>query len=98
MTLKRNLTHPNFVIGLISYLLLLSGVVVLATEKDTGKLFILTSFLLGAVHWIGSMISISTDTKLAKEKTIRYFWLSLLIMVPPFAGMLYYTMDKKKIS
>ncbi|RYF81106.1 MAG: hypothetical protein EON98_12775 [Chitinophagaceae bacterium] len=95
MVIERNMTHPNFFIGLISYLLLLTGVVVIANERETGKIVILTSILLGAIHWVGSMISVWEDGKLKTDETKRYFWLSLVIMIPPIAGMLYYMTEKR---
>jgi prolipoprotein diacylglyceryltransferase len=96
--LERNMTHPNFLLGLISSLLLIAGVFVLASEREAGRIVILTSIFLGAIHWVGSMISVCKDHTLKKEETSRYFWLSLVIIIPPIAGMLYYMADDKKVS
>ena len=93
LVLKTNMGHPNFFLGLMSYLLLLTGVVVLANESEVGKVFILASVLLGAIHWIGSLINVWNDRRLKNEEASRYFWFSLVIMIPPIAGMLYYMTD-----
>jgi hypothetical protein len=98
MSRKRNTRHPNFIIGAVSYLFLLVGVVFFANGMEVGKALVLTAVLLGGIHWIGSIIDVWTDKQLKQESDSRYFWLALVIMIPPIAGVLYYIMRQKKIS
>ena len=98
MVLKRNIKHPNFIIGLISYLLLMTGVVLNAYGSDVGNWVILLSLLLGGLHWAGTIIDVSTDGRLKNDQLTRTFWIGVIIMVPPLAGMIYYMADRKRIS
>jgi hypothetical protein len=97
INIKRNMKHPNFVLGIISYVLLLAGVVLLTTEITLGRQLIIAAFVAGGVHWIRSIVDVYTDRKL-KNQTSRYFWFALIIMVPPLAGMIYYMIDGKNYS
>jgi hypothetical protein len=77
--------------------MLLAGVVLLVFEPALGRLFIIGSFIAGGVHWITSMIDVCTDRNLKNQES-RYFWLALVIMVPPLAGMIYYMIDERNFS
>jgi hypothetical protein len=98
MALKRNIKHPNFIVGWISYLLLLAGIVLNAYDVGIGKTLILGSFLSGGVHWIGSMFDVWTDPTLKNEDISRGFWFQLVLMIPPVAGMIYYMTQHKKVT
>src|SRR5688572_17716050 len=98
MTLKRNMTHPNFFTGLVSYLLFLTGVVLQIYNSPLGLQLILVSIILGGIHWIVSLIDVCTDSELKRDEQSRYLWLSLVIMIPPIAGMMYYMMNRKILS
>ena len=98
MIIKRNTRHPNFIIGTLSYILLLMGVVASSDDFIAGKYLILLAVLLGGIHWIGSIITVWTDPNLKNESDSRYFWLAIVIMIPPIAGMIYYIVRQKKIS
>ncbi len=60
-------------------------------------MLILVAFLLGGIHWIGSIVDVWTDPTLKNEDKSRYFWFALVIMIPPMAGVLYYMMRQKKV-
>ena len=98
MLLERNTKHPNFIIGVLSYILLLVGVVSNSDDFVAGKYLILIAVLFGGIHWVGSIISVWTDPHLKNESDSRYFWLAIVIMIPPIAGMIYYVVKQKKIS
>ena len=98
MTLEKNMTHPNFIIGALSYLLLLTGAVLLQHNVQFAIPFIIGAVILGAIHWVVSMINVCQDADLKNETESRYFWLALVIMIPPIVGMMYYSMKRKKIS
>ena len=92
------MTHPNFVVGLLSYLLFLTGVVLLIYNSDVGMQFILLSIIMGGVHWVGSIIDVCTDSELKHDERSRFLWLAVVIMIPPISGMLYYMMSRKTLS
>jgi len=97
MTLKRNMKHPNFILGLISYLSLLVGIILLASNLALGRQLIILSFFIGGIHWIASIIDVCTDPNLNDQHS-RYFWLAIVIMIPPMAGMIYYMIDGRRFS
>lgn len=89
--------HPNFILGLISYLLLFIGVVVLAGNITLGRQLLFSSLIIGTIHYIGSIIDVSTDSNLKGQQSL-YFWLAIVIMIPPMAGMFYYMIDGRRFS
>ncbi len=98
MSLKKNVVHPNFIIGLVSYFLLLTGIIMNANRVEAGYTLIIVSVLLGGFHWIRSIIDVWNDRDLKSEEAKQYFWLGLVIMIPPLAGMMYYMINQKKVS
>ncbi len=92
------MTHPNFVVGLLSYLLFLIGVVLQIYNSAIGLQVILTSIILGGIHWVGSLIDVCTDSDLKHDAQSRFLWLSIVVMIPPIAGMMYYMMNRKVLS
>ena len=97
MTIKHTI-HPNFFIGLASYLLFLAGVFARYGNISLGTTIIATAIALGAIHWIAAIIDVSTNKALKKDGRSWYLWIALIIMVPPLSGMLYYMMKKRKVN
>ena len=56
-----NTKHPNFLLGVISYMLLLAGVVLLTSNVLYGRFLIMTAFVAGAIHWVRAIIDVSTS-------------------------------------
>ena len=96
MTFKKNITHPGFYIGLLSFILFVLGVVLRGNGYVKGDVVILSALVLGAVHWVWSIINVIKGYDLNPESKI--FWLILVMLVPPVGGMLYYMMRRKNIS
>ena len=97
MTLKRNTRHPNFFLGLASYLFLFVGVVMHASDMVAGAFLIIAALLLGAFHWVTSLFNVATDRNFKNQES-RYFWLGTVIMIPPLGGMFYYMIDGRNFS
>jgi hypothetical protein len=96
MALKKNIRHPSFITGLLSFVLLLLGVVLRGNGYVKGDFIILSSIILGGVHWIWSMIDVITGYDLKPESKI--FWLIMVMLIPPVGGMVYYMMKRKNVS
>lgn len=90
--------HPNFIIGLISYLALLTGVLMFAIGVEAGKAVVLVAFILGGLHWIGSIINVSNDSLIKENEGLWYFWFASVFLVPPIGGMIYYMVNNKRVS
>ena len=97
MTLKTNMKHPNFILGLISYILFLIGIIMVSTGYEVGKAVVFAAVIMGALQWVGSLVDVSRDPALNDQHS-RYFWFAIVLMIPPLAGMLYYMVDAKRIT
>ena len=98
MNQKRKIVHPNFIIGLISYLALLAGVLMNANDIEAGKAIIVGSILLGGLHWLGSIVDVSRDQLKKENQGLWYFWFASVLIIPPLGGMIYYMINDKRVS
>lgn len=96
MALKKNTKHPSFIIGAISFIVFLLGIVLRGSGYATGDWVILSAVVLGGIHWIWSIIDVITGYDLNPDS--RIFWMILVILIPPVGGMLYYIMKRKNVS
>lgn len=88
--------HPSFIIGLLSFVLFLLGIVLRANSYVQGDWVILSSVALGAIHWIWSIVDVIKGYDLKPDSKI--FWLIIVMLIPPLGGMIYYMMRRKNIS
>ncbi len=98
MKQKRRFIHPNFIIGLISYLSLLVGVILFANGSETGKAIIIGAILLGGLHWLVSVFNVSRDGLMKKDQGLWYFWFATVLIIPPLGGMIYYMVNDKRVT
>lgn len=96
MTLKKNTRHPSFIIGALSFVVFLLGVVLRGNGYVKADMIILSAMMLGAVHWIWSVIDVITSYDLNPGS--KNFWLIIVMLIPPFGGMIYYLMKRKNVS
>jgi len=86
-------THPNFILGIISLLLLIIGAILLQRPDNSISRYILTaSVVLGGIHWIWAIVDVFRQQNLASQS--RVLWGILVIAIPPVGGILYYAMSK----
>ena len=96
MRLEKNTRHPSFIIGLVSFVLFILGVV-LRGYGYAGGIYVLGSAVaLGAIHWIWSITDVVTGYDL--KPASKSFWLILVMLIPPLGGMIYYMMRRKNVS
>jgi hypothetical protein len=88
----RNKTHPNLILGIVSLILMLVGIAFKANGYRGGDFILIGSILIGAIHWIWSIIDVFKNQP--KESQSRVLWIILVIIIPPIGGILYYTMSK----
>jgi 4-hydroxybenzoate polyprenyltransferase len=84
--------HPNFILGIVSLLLLLMGVFMRMNGYRGGDYILIGSIALGGIHWIWSIIDVLRHQNNASQS--RVLWAILVIIVPPVGGLLYYSMSK----
>jgi hypothetical protein len=90
----KNIRHPNFILGLISFIIFFTGIGMRANGLEGGNYVLGASLLLGGIHWIWSIIDVFTDFRVNSGSENRIIWIILVIILPPIGGMLYYTMSK----
>jgi hypothetical protein len=92
---KKNMSHPAFIIGALSFLCLLIGVFINAQNQAAGKDILIAAAVLGFVHWVWSIVDVFTNPNL--DGRSRVFWRTLVIIVAPIGGMVYYMMKHKVV-
>ncbi|RYD98479.1 MAG: hypothetical protein EOP50_04915 [Sphingobacteriales bacterium] len=85
-------THPNFIIGIISLVLLFVGVGVYRSGSSTGTWIWILAAILGGIHWIWAISDVFRQQNLASQS--RVLWGILVVAIPPIGGLLYYMMSK----
>jgi hypothetical protein len=90
----KNIRHPNFLLGLFSFILFLVGIGMRANGMQGGDYVIGTSVVLGGIHWIWSIIDVFKDYRVNSGSENQIIWIILVVIIPPIGGMLYYTMSK----
>ena len=92
---KENMRHPNFVMGVVSFVLLILGVVMKGNGYRGGDYVIIASVVIGFIHWIWSIIDVAKNHHL--DERSRPFWVTMVVIIPPLAGMFYYMMKTKNV-
>ena len=84
-------SHPNFILGIISLVLMFVGLGLRANGYRGGDAVFMGAIALGAVHWIWSIIDVLKDYRTNNARENRnIIWVILVIIVPPVGGLLYY--------
>ena len=95
--MKNDTSHPAFIIGAASYLVLLIGVVLKGNTIHWAYYVILSAFILGGIHWVWSIVDVFTNEDL-KGTPSRPLWILVVIILAPLGGMLYYALKRKRVS
>ena len=69
MTKKRNIIHPNFILGLLSQLLLFAAGIYIANNNEWGNTIAIIALIMAATHWVLSMIDAWKDPDLKNFTT-----------------------------
>jgi hypothetical protein len=89
-------SHPNFILGVVSLLVMLLGVGMKANGYRGGDYVLIGMIVLGAIHWIWSIIDVFTDFRANTDKENKnIIWVILVLIVPPVGGLLYYAWGRK---
>lgn len=88
--------HPNLILGLVSLVTLILAVGLRANRYNkVGDVLLIGTFVLGAIHWVWSMIDVFNHYRTNKAMQSRtIIWVILVVIVPPVGGILYYAFNK----
>jgi hypothetical protein len=90
----KSIRHPNFILGLISLLIMVVGIGMRANGMQGGNYVIGTSFVLGGIHWIWSIVDVLKSYRIKSPSENSILWVILVIVTPPVGSMLFYAMNK----
>jgi hypothetical protein len=93
MALKENMKHPNFIVGAMSFIILLTGVVLKGNKYRIGDYMIMLSVALGGLHWMWSIIDVVKNHQINAKS--RPFWIIIVLIIRPGGGRIYYMMKDK---
>ena len=98
MNKKIRFIHPNFIVGLISYLALIVGIVSNASGAEIGDEIIVSSFIILGLHWALAIVDVSRDQMKKENEGLWYFWFASVLIIAPLGGMIYYMINDKRVS
>lgn len=90
----KNLTHPNFILAVISIIILMFGIGFRANGYAFGDYVVGFAVLLGAVHWIWAIIDVVKRPDMRRYQ--KRFWAIVVIACPVLGGMLFYGMHQER--
>lgn len=90
----KNLRHPNFILAIISGIVLLFGVGMRSNGYTSGDYVIGIGSVLAGIHWIWAVIDVIGRHDMRPYQ--KRFWLIVVITVPVFGGMVFYGLHNEK--
>ena len=88
----KNFTHPNFLLGVFSGIIVIIGVVMLTNGYAFGDYVIGFAAVLGAIHWIWAITDVSRRDDLRPKD--RIVWLIATVACPLLGAMLFYSLHR----
>lgn len=90
----KNLRHPNFILAIISAIILFIGVVLRYDGFQTGDYVIGLGALLAGIHWIWAIVDVLNRKDIQGYQ--RMFWFIIVVGVPVFGGMVFYGLHQER--
>jgi Phospholipase_D-nuclease N-terminal len=90
----KNLRHPNFILSIISAIVLLIGIGMRANGYQGGDYVIGAGAVLAGIHWIWAIVDVigRGDMKGYQKR----FWLIIVVAVPVFGAMVFYGLHQER--
>jgi hypothetical protein len=87
--------HPNLILGIVTFITLILAVGLKANRfNEIGDIVLISTFILGGIHWVWSVIDVLKDYRTNKASENRnIIWVILVLIVPPVGGVLYYAFN-----
>lgn len=90
----KNMKHPSFILAVLSIIVLFLGIGLRVNGyQKTGDIVIIVSVVMGAIHWIWSIIDVNSRDDLKPQQ--KKFWRIAVIACPVLGAMLFYTMHQR---
>ena len=90
----KNLRHPNFILAIISALVLFVGILLRKNSFVEGDIVVIVGLALAGIHWLWAIIDVINrrDMKAYQKR----FWLIIVVAVPVFGAMVFYGLHQEK--
>jgi hypothetical protein len=92
----KNLRHPNFILSIISAIVLFFGIGMRANGYAGGDIVIIVGAALAGIHWIWAIIDVINRNRSDMKPFQKRFWLIVVIAVPVFGAMVFYGLHQEK--
>jgi len=90
----KNLRHPNFILAIISGIILLIGIILRANGYRGGDYVVLTGAVLAGIHWIWAIVDVINRSDMKPFQ--KRFWLIVVVAVPVFGAMVFYGLHQQR--
>lgn len=90
----KNIRHPNFIISIVSAILLLAGVAMRVYGYTHSNYVIGVALALGAIHWVWAVIDVIRRDDMRQFQ--KRFWLIAVVACPILGGMLFYALHQER--
>lgn len=90
----KNLKHPNFILSLVSAILLFLGIGFRANGYASGDYILVAGTVLAGVHWIWAIVDVINRHDMRPYQ--KRFWLIIVVAVPVFGAMVFYGLHQER--
>jgi hypothetical protein len=89
----KNLRHPNFILAIVSAIVLFMGIGFMANGYPAGDYVLIAGTLLAGIHWIWAIIDVINRHDMRPYQ--KRFWLIVVVAVPVFGAMVFYGLHQE---
>lgn len=90
----KNLRHPNFILAIVSFIVLLIGIGMRSSGYQAGDYVLGAGTVLAGIHWIWAIVDVIGRHDLKPFQ--KRFWLIVVIAVPVFGAMVFYGLHQER--
>jgi hypothetical protein len=90
----KKMRHPNFIFGIFSLIMVFIAIALKANSYRSGDYVLIGSVVLGAIHYIWSIIDLVNRKDLKPFQ--KRFWLIAVVAVPALGSLVFYVMHQKR--
>ena len=90
----KNLKHPNFILSLVSAILLFLGIGFRANGYASGDYILVAGTVLAGIHWIWAIVDVINRHDMRPYQ--KRFWLIIVVAVPVFGAMVFYGLHQER--
>lgn len=89
----KNLRHPNFILSIVSAIVLFIGIGSKANGYASGDFILIAGALLAGIHWIWAIVDVINRHDMRPYQ--KRFWLIAVVAVPVFGAMVFYGLHQE---